>query len=333
MSVRLEALLARVPEEAGDRVDKARIRWNRPIREMLRQETGLRLNRAEATRGSGAQQSLVDSVGVPIKVLPGLPEKLKSVEFDDVMDLRVLIGRWRTTLGMLLEGATETQQLVRELESEGHAQRLVRQRGVHLREAAELAEELLRELGQEDPVTKILEVNADVLGVYAYYLPEQQTLQDAGVPTGVRVELYWGVIGLIAELLGRSVESLTVVVLAHELAHAYTHLACDIDDHRWGARAFATSQHELKEGLAQYYAERVCERLRGEFADAIETYKLLLPKQPKAYRTHEVWIKDFQPEEIRFAMIETRRRGIGRLEEFQAALEDMRDRLREGQTT
>lgn len=333
MSVPLWSLIERVPEDAMERVDKARLRWNQPVREVLRQETGLRLNRPDAGRASGAQQTLQDAVGVPVRVEPGLPEALRSVELDDVVALRVLLGRWRGTLEALQKSAAGAQRLVTELAREGHGQRLLQGGEVHLRHAEELAEALLRELDQADPLAKILEVNADVLGVYTYDLPKQPALLGTDVPTGVRIELYWAVIGLVAELLGRSVESLTVVVLAHELTHAYTHLACDIDGHRWASPSFGKSEHALLEGLAQYYTARVCERLQETFPDALETYGLLLDKQPKAYRTHVPWVKDSRPEEIRFAMIETRRRGIGRLEEFEAALADLRGRLREGQAT
>jgi len=330
VSVPLRSLIERVPEDTIERVDKARLRWNQPVREVLRQETGLRLNRPDAGRALGAQQTLQEAVGVPVRVEPGLPEALRSVELDDVIALRVVLGRWRGTLEALQKSASSVQRLVTELAGEGHAQRLVQGREIHLRHAEELAGGLLRELDQADPLAKILEVNADVLGVYTYDLPRQAALLGADVPTGVRIELYWAVIGLVAELLGRSVESLTVVVLSHELAHAYTHLACDIDGHRWASRAFAQSEHVLVEGLAQYYTARVCERLQETFPDALETYGLLLVKQPKAYRTHVQWVKDSRPEEIRFAMIEMRRRGIGRLAEFEGALADLRERLREG---
>ncbi len=62
--------------------------------------------------------------------------------------------------------------------------------------------------------------------------------------------LYWGVIGLVARLLGVSVEGLTITVLAHEYAHAYTHLGFDRSGGRWTGEAFGASEHELVEGLA-----------------------------------------------------------------------------------
>lgn len=332
MKVPLSSLIERMPADTREQVDKARQRWNQPVREVLRQETGLRLNRPEPGRGPSAQQTLQDVAGIPIRVEPGMPEKLRTVELDEAMALRVIVGRRRATLEMLRGSAAETQRLVTELKRAGHAERLLEGREVHLNGAEAVADRLLRELDGPDPVAEILAVNADVLGVYSYHLPKQGTLLGGDMPTGVRIELYWGVIGLVAELLGRSVESLTVVVLAHELAHTYTHLACDIDGHRWASSAFAHSEHELIEGLAQFYTARVCDRLREQFPDVLQTYTLLLDKQPDAYKTHVEWVEKSQPEEVRFAMIETRRRGIGRLEEFEAALADLQRRLRERAT-
>ena len=40
------------------------------------------------------------------------------------------------------------------------------------------------------------------------------------------------VIGLVSEWLGCAVEDLAIVVLTHELAHAYTQLGADIEGHR-----------------------------------------------------------------------------------------------------
>jgi len=65
------------------------------------------------------------------------------------------------------------------------------------------------------------------------------------------------VIGVCAGWLGVPVEELAAVVLAHELAHAYTHLGRDVDGRRWEAQAFRDGEHAPKEGLAQYYTARV----------------------------------------------------------------------------
>jgi hypothetical protein len=64
-----------------------------------------------------------------------------------------------------------------------------------------------------------------VLGAYFFRIPQ--------------IRLYWVVIGIAARTLGVAVEALTIVVLAHELARAYTHLGRDIDNERWDTGHFA----------------------------------------------------------------------------------------------
>ena len=118
-------------------------------------------------------------------------------------------------------------------------------------------------------------------------------------------------------------------VLAHELAHAYTHLGANIDGERWDAAHFRVAERGLKEGLAQYYTSRIVERMRGQIADAEVAYQTLLPHQPDDYRTQLAWIDaDRTPEETRFAMISLRRQGEGTLDAFGAALENGARRLR-----
>jgi hypothetical protein len=54
---------------------------------------------------------------------------------------------------------------------------------------------------------------------------------------------------MISGWLGCAVDDLAIVVLTHELAHAYTQLGADIDGRRWAAASFAKAETELKEGL------------------------------------------------------------------------------------
>jgi hypothetical protein len=160
--------------------------------------------------------------------------------------------------------------------------------------------------------------------VYTYRLSKQPPLVGPDLPNDVRIELYWALIGLLAEMLGRTVEAVTVVVLAHELAHAYTHLGCDTDGHRWGAHAFARSDHALKEGLAQYYTQVTCDRLSVNLPEAAQAYDELLKSQPAAYQTHREWItKGVAREDIRRALVETRRGGVGVLEQFNKRLDSL----------
>src|SRR5207302_578999 len=95
-------------------------------------------------------------------------------------------------------------------------------------QAGEVARRLLQLSEGFDLVCHILAVDEDVLGVYRFSPHEVSDTGEASRGNG-EISLYWGVIGLIARALGVSVESLTVLVLAHELGHAYSHLGFDID--------------------------------------------------------------------------------------------------------
>ncbi len=90
----------------------------------------------------------------------------------------------------------------------------------------------------------------------------------------------------------------------------------------------SVSTLELKEGLAQYYTARVVFQLEKQIPEAKEAYQRLLPHQPPAYSTHLPWLKEYTPEEVRLAMIETRRGGIGTIEIFEKALAEAGKRLR-----
>ena len=130
-------------------------------------------------------------------------------------------------------------------------------------------------LDQHDPLKTVLAVNEDFLGIYEYdargLFADEQALNRA------IIRLYWGVIGLVSEWLGCAFEDLAVVVLTHELAHAYTQLGADIEGRRWAAPSFAKAESTLKEGLAQYYTDRVLHRLERRYGEALRVFFSLLP--------------------------------------------------------
>jgi hypothetical protein len=115
---------------------------------------------------------------------------------------------------------------------------------------------------------------------------------------------------------------LTVVVLTHELAHAYTQLGADIEGRRSTALSFAKAETALKEGLAQYYTDRVLRRLERRHGGALSVLLKMLPHQSAAYRSHEAWVKNFSPEAVRRAMLEVRRWNEGKLENFIGRVKD-----------
>jgi hypothetical protein len=117
------------------------------------------------------------------------------------------------------------------------------------------------------------------------------------------------VIGLVARALGVDIDLLTIVVLIHELAHAYTHLGYDIDGCKWDDEGWIHSPPAVREGLAQYYTERVLSKLRHRIPGCFEAYEKLLVKQPADYQTHKRWINEMKadPEAIRLTLISLRK--------------------------
>lgn len=190
-----------------------------------------------------------------------------------------------------------------------------------LQETRTLAELLLKEAQRINLVQRILEVNEDVLGEYRF-----QRFGEQG-----SVALFWGVIGLVARWLAVAVEDLTAVVLAHELAHAYTHLGLDIDGLRWPALEFSTADLPVVEGLAQYYTFRVLSRLQAG-PGPLDAYQRLLANQPPDYRVHEPWVRNLTPEIIRAAMLQVRRSTVASSGALAQALGEASQRLKKRQS-
>lgn len=321
MAVRLADLLSEIDPDTYHRVDHTRKRVGAALREALRQETGLLLNRQEVSPADERHST----VTVPVSLVVGLPEPLRDCAFNDDLALVLEISRYRRGLTQAEAGLHGVGPLINQLASHGQGQLLLKGREQAFAFTMDLVKELLGLIDRNDPIKRILAVDQDVLGAYIY-----QASPGAGYNAAAegRVELYWCVIGLVAAMLGASVESLTAVVLIHEVAHAYTHIGADIDGERWGNHDFARSDHALKEGLAQYYTDLVSRRLDNQVAETHATYQALLDRQPDAYRTHLGWVKDFKPEEVRLAMIGIRRAGPGELRSFHQALGEARARLR-----
>ena len=257
----------------------------------------------------------------------GLPQTLQGVEFPDDHRLALLISPYKAELAKCSKVSESLSELFRKLNADQLGKELLNRRDENLPQLQGLVRELLAILEKANPVERILEVNSDVLGMYQYRLPARNRLFSED-PMNGEIILYWGVIGIVAGSLGIGIEDLTLVVLAHEVAHAYTHLGADIDGKRWSSAGFASSAHQIKEGLAQYYTFRVVHRLDFQAPGVFSAYEELLKNQPPAYQTHLGWIDDFTPEEVRSAMIEVRRSGVGREAEFDNALNAARERLR-----
>lgn len=320
MAILLEELIDQLPRDTEEKVNDAKNRIRQRIREILSEEARLYLQRK--SRGRRGRTS---PVNVQISVKPGLPDALAPRDKQEIEErhrLALILAPFRQTLTAFSEtGKHSTEHLLPLLRREPLAKQLLNGAEQNIEPAWKYASSLLDQLKQFELTRFIFRVDADVLGTYR---DRNTRLFDEPDPS---IELYWGVIGLVARDLSVEVEDLTYVVLAHELGHAFTHAAVDADGECWASEQFWKSAHELKEGLAQYYTELVCQRIEDAAPGALKAYIALLPHQPAAYRTQENW-KDYTLEHVRSAMLEIRRSGSAvSLSVFQDCLKKEKKRL------
>lgn len=262
-----ESLLKAIDPNAEERVRRTFKTWNLIVRDQLRNETGFRLTH-------GDQQ-----VNVPVQIVPGIPDPLLAHLWDAREEGFLLLHR------NLIEKATQGVGFVG-MEFSRVTNFLRKQKVIH-----HIAPEFLREIGSVhgflwmldaelkkiDLLSKILNIEEDILG--AYFFRKRQ------------VHIYWLAIGIVALMLDVEIEALTVVVLAHELAHAYTHLGRDIDGRQWDTETFAQTDIHIVEGLAQYYTQSVCKKLAARFPSALESFETLLKQQSTPYTCFGGWIE------------------------------------------
>jgi hypothetical protein len=219
-----------VPSTAGEEANRARRNWNQPIREALRTETGLRF-----AAGQAASDDAVS--GVTIEVIDGVSEPLAQItrEHPDPIAWWILLNRRKLentaqgldSLHQRIPGIIHSS-LARQL-SDGDADAVARSR--------DLIRRLLADEIDKPILERIRAIDRDWLG--AYFFRQR------------RIELYASAIALWSDRLAVPIEDLAIVVLAHELAHAFTHIARDIDGRVWATNDFAQADLFLYEGLPQ----------------------------------------------------------------------------------
>ena len=333
----LSELLAKIPLTVKKTVEDTMRQHNRLVREALRDELRLRLSRRDELRVESEQESVLCAVDV------GAPEAVMGLHIPEELRLVAELSLYRVTLEQMAhENEAIAQVLARHPEAveaqlgvsfaepqpidpppqlswgqrvsvEARSAREVRPPEVLLA-SGWIAAKLLPGVEAFDLAKRVLAFERDVLGQYSWN------------PTN-RIQLFWGVIGLVAIDLGVKVEDLTVVVLAHELAHAYTHLGVDINGARWSDADFARLDTPVAEGLAQYYTHRVMTRLGERIPGGVEVFKKLLSKQPLAYHAHEPWLTAGSGEAVRQALIECRSNQVYDHAKFTRHLEEAQGRI------
>ena len=289
----IAALLKEYDPELERRVSRSFRQWNNVLRDQLRNEMGLRLSIGDETQA------------VPVRIIPGFPAPLQNV-------LEAIPpGLWRFLLRLpALEATVKGLDSVIDIYSGMRSDAIPKQVPPYLppsvADARDFCDHLLSALKQIEIRQKLGGVNEDILGAYFFRVPE--------------VHLYWMVIGLVAGILGITVESLTVVVATHELAHAYSHLGRDIDGTRWETEDFARADLNIVEGIAQFYTEVISRKLETRNPPVFPAYKKLTDIQQGPYRVHEEWAKRKSGDKdtllpqageiVRATLVQCRSRGV-----------------------
>lgn len=307
-----------IPPDAEERVQRSLKQWNQIVREHIRNETGLRL-----ADGDGRNT-------IQVKVVDGFPILLARLidRHRDPVLWRIILGQ--TKLGGVIEGLQFLLHDWPAFEAWNKLPPVAKEAGPHLEQTLEVAKALQRLAVAEEVRKQIQQIDEDILGVYRF-------------PSGMasQVELYWMPIAMVAAMLNQRIEDLTVVVLAHELTHGYTHIGRDIDGTQWNDLGFAKSDLNIVEGLAQFYTEVVTSRLSWRTPGPQLAYQALLKMQSGPYLAHQSWAKDDsnkrddpnRGEAVRFSMIAIRRQGAAEIKVWDELLKNARTNLRAGKRT
>ncbi len=290
----IEKLLNDRDPEMSQKVERAFRQWNLIIRDYLRNETGLRLSVGDSMQS------------VPVRIMDGLPKPFEDlITNNNANRLMILLNRpsiVNTAKGMAFFDNHFTTLSAEKFADPGkitHAE---------IRRVKEFVDSVARQTEKDALLNQIKSIEDDILGAYFFKIPV--------------VHLYWMVIGTMAAMLDVSVEFLTIVVVIHELAHAYSHLGKDIDGGKWETRSFAETDLKIAEGIAQFYTKVICEKLSSRIPGALMAYTRLMELQPEPYLVHNDWIQGINAvgEVIRATMIECRCKNITIYESFTAAL-------------
>jgi len=315
MSASLNELIKQLPLDTEKRVEQTRKQFLQTFQREIRKESGLALNRDSLT----SSNNISNHVSIPVRIVAGIPRALLTVDIDPSYWHLLPLVPYHSLLKNLDTAAPQLAEIINNIENnmeDGAIPAIKSTIATDFKTAGNHAKELSALIEKINPVTQILGINEDVLGSYDY--------SNENSP---KISLYWAVIGIVANLLSIRAEALTGVVLAHELAHGYSHVGTDIDGERWDTESFHHSDLALTEGIAQYYTHLICERMNGRVPGIFDAYDKLLESQPKAYRTHLSWIDSYSPEIVRMAIIEARRNDITAVSDFEKLLTNADFRL------
>lgn len=278
-----------ISKDAQQSVKHAVRQYNQIVREHIRAETGLRLS-DEKGRGN-----------VPIHIVDGFPLAIARLidKYRDIVLWRLIM--LQPKLALVKDGLNDILVSWDDIERWPQLPDTAKGKKPEILCAKEVAHSLQTLAITRDVIDELKMINEDILGAYCYS------------PHPVRIEIYWMAHALFAAAFDVHIGELAIVTLAHELAHAYTHVGRDIDSAAWTEPGFGQSDRAVIEGLAQYYTAVVTEKLSRRISGAFLAYQKLLTHQSGPYLAHESWFGDQisrqRGEIVRFAMLQARNQG------------------------
>ena len=322
MPRKLIDILDLIGGDTEQQVENADVRWKKDLREQVKSLTGFKLNYHADGR---AIQGLV-----PVSLRPGLPAPLELLMNEELPDddrwAIELIGAWRERIEALAVSSNQFAPLIKGLSDLETWSERASQYQQTLENVQQMTEQMRGYAVMAKLLKRMMAIEDDILG--AYFYQEHPTLFGTS-PRKMKIELYWLVIGSVARMIGATVEGLTAVVLAHEMAHAYTHVGRDIDGKCWES-SFANADRAVKEGLAQFYTHLTMNKMKEQGDTALwDAYTRLLNYQEGPYLGHLDWVAGCSPEVMRDALIKTRRSNqVATIDEFHRVLRSSATALR-----
>lgn len=288
----VNAIIREFEKEYQEIFELAKTKWNHSIREFHRDATGLKLSRNSITgKGTPIQiWFLPDEDNQFIKLID---DHFPELDFMEYTKIRSLHDALISADSYFNKGdiSTPFDQLL-----DYSVKYLDR---YNLKKLHSL---LFSEMGK----------SKDVLG--AYYFKDS------------RIELYYVPLIIFSQIHRISLEHLIVVVLAHELAHAYHHIGFDTDGYQWADMNKA--ELNIVEGLAQYYTALFVEDQKTIYPGVKEAYLELLAYQTGPYKVHLTWLSHAKKEHVKHAFNVTRRNGLKTYKEFGQVLRDSKSQLK-----
>jgi hypothetical protein len=288
----VNAIICEFEKEYLEIFELAKTKWNHSIRDFHRDATGLKLSRG---LGKGRSMNII------IRFFPDCNDEFIRIIDQYFPELDFLEYLKTRALNSALEESTRyfNKDIVGKFHYslKTHCQKYLKK--YNLKNIQSL---LFLELGK----------SKDIFGAYFY--------KDS------RIELYYVPLILFSQLNEIDLEHLIVIILAHELAHAYHHIGLDTDGISW--INMSDADLGIKEGLAQYYTALYIQEQKNLYPRLETTYLKLLEFQTGPYRVHESWLKSVKKEHVKHAFNVARRNGISKNDKFEDILKQAREQLK-----